>query len=103
MDLGTTISKLRKSRKITQDDLAKKCDITQAYLSLIENNRKEPNLSTLKTIASILEVPLPVLFFLSLNSDDIPLDKIFAYEILKPSMDGMIDKIFLGDELANFK
>ncbi|MBK9526113.1 MAG: helix-turn-helix transcriptional regulator [Bacteroidetes bacterium] len=51
MDLVTTISKLRKSRKITQDDLAKKCDITQAYLPLIENNRKEPNLSTLKTIA----------------------------------------------------
>jgi transcriptional regulator with XRE-family HTH domain len=101
MDLGTTIARLRKSRKVTQADLADRCDVTQAYLSQIENNRKEPNLATLKRIASALFVPLPIVFFMALNSEDIPPGKELAYDILKPSMEGMIAKVFLHGELAN--
>lgn len=94
MNLGTTITKLRKERKITQGDLAEKCKITQAYLSMIENNKKEPNLSTLKELACALNVPLPVIFFLSIDKDDVPLDKQGMYDLVKPSVEGMIEKIF---------
>jgi len=101
MNLGTTIAQLRKSKKISQEDLASMCNITQAYLSLIENNKKDPHLTTLKSISDALEVPLPVVFFMSLETSDIRNEKLKDYEILKPSMDGMIDQIFLNDKLAH--
>ena len=63
MDLGTAIRNIRKQRGQTQIEFASSCGITQTYLSQIENNSKEPNLSILKKISENLEVPLPILFF----------------------------------------
>ena len=67
MDLGKTIKKIRKQKRQTQGEFALSCGITQTYLSQIESNLKEPNLSTLKSISESLNVPLPILFFLSLQ------------------------------------
>lgn len=82
MDLGSTITEIRKLRKIKQSDLAAKCNITQAYLSSIENNKKEPVISKLKEIANALDVPLPVVFFLSMDEADISNDKKQLFEFL---------------------
>ncbi|WP_454059748.1 helix-turn-helix domain-containing protein [Elizabethkingia ursingii] len=73
MNLGTVIKDIRKQRGQTQTEFADSCGITQTYLSQIENNAKEPNLSTLKEISKNLDLPLPILFYLSLNEDDISL------------------------------
>lgn len=62
MDLGQTIKSIRKQKGLKQNQFAELCEITQAYLSQIENNLKEPNLSTLKVISDKLETPLPILF-----------------------------------------
>ena len=94
MDLGTTIKKLRKQKDMTQDDFATKCDITQTYLSQIENNQKEPNLSILKTISDKLEVPLPIIFYLSLNEDDVPEEKRKAFEMVSPSVKSLVNEFF---------
>lgn len=67
MDLGQTIKSIRKQKGLKQNQFAALCDITQAYLSQIENNLKEPNLSTLKVISNNLETPLPILFFFHLT------------------------------------
>ena len=75
MNLGKTITSLRKKRNLKQLELAEKCDITQAYLSHIENNRKEPHISTLKGISKALDIPLPILFFLSMDEQDVSDDK----------------------------
>lgn len=81
-------------KRITQEDLAKKCNITQAYLSQIEKNRKEPNLSTVKDISSSLGVPLAVLFFMALDSNDVPEGKREMFNVMKPSMSGFFETIF---------
>lgn len=94
MNIGKVIKDTRKQRKQTQTEFALSCGITQTYLSQIENNVKEPNLSTLKTISSNLDIPLPIMFFMSLNEDDISPEKRKAFEIINPSVKSLINEFF---------
>lgn len=94
MDLGTVIKNIRKQKKQTQEEFASSCGITQTYLSQIENNNKEPNLSTLKEISTKLDIPLPVLFFLSLDENDISPEKRKAFEIISPSVKSLLNEFF---------
>jgi len=94
MDLGNTIKRIRTSKEIKQKDLAEACQITQAYLSKIESNQKEPTISALRTIAAQLGVPLPVLFFQSLTEEDVDPKKRDAFQFILPSIQRMIDSFF---------
>ena len=101
MDLGTTIKKIRQQKGIRQNSLAEIIGITQTYLSQIENNVKEPNLSTLRKISKELNLPLPILFFLSLDDRDIKPEKRIAYNLLAPSIKAMITEFFANASLIN--
>ncbi len=94
MDIGSTIKKIRNQRGLKQNDLAAMCEMTQAYLSKIESNHKEPTLSVLRKIAYELNVPLPVLFFQTLTLEDIDPKKRDAFQIILPSIKSMIDSFF---------
>ena len=94
MNLGSTIKTLRKQKGIKQNLFADKCDITQTYLSQIENNAKRPNLSTLQIISDKLGVPMPILFFLSLDGEDIKPEKRKSYTLLAPSIKSMVNEFF---------
>jgi transcriptional regulator with XRE-family HTH domain len=94
MNLGVTIKNIRKQKGQTQSEFALACGISQTYLSQIENNQREPNLSTLKIISNELNVPLPILFFLSLNIDDIQQSKREAFEIISPSVKSLVNEFF---------
>lgn len=96
MDVGTTIKQFRKKIGVNQQELADKSNITQAYLSQIENNKKDPNLSTLAAIADSLGVPLPILFFSSVSESDVPEHKKEAYAIMAPAINEMISSLFLN-------
>lgn len=95
MDLGNIIKNIRKQKGLTQNELTSLCGITQTYLSQIEGNLKEPNLSTLKTISEKLNIPLPILFFLSLTEDDVQPNKRKAFEIVSPSVKSLINEFFV--------
>jgi len=90
MELGNTIKEIRKKKKIPQEILAERSGITQAYLSLIENDKKEPNLSTLKEISKALDTPLPLIFFLSLSEEDVPDAKKLIFSQLNPSIKELV-------------
>ena len=93
MDLGKTIKSIRKQRGIKQNSFAELCGISQTYLSQIENNQKEPNISVLKTICSNLNVSLPILFFLSLDESDIPDKKKQAFAIVGPTVKTLLNDL----------
>ena len=93
MNLGETIKLLRKRNGLNQSQLAESCDITVTYLSLIENGKKEPTLSLLKTIANNLQVPLPILLFSALTEDDIPESRRVFFSVIKPSIDSMLQNL----------
>lgn len=94
MNLGNTIKTIRKQKGLNQTDFATLCGITQTYLSQIEGNLKEPNLSTLKSISENLEMPLPIIFFLSMTTEDIEPNKRQAYEIISPSIKSLVNEFF---------
>lgn len=99
MDLGNAIKHLRQQKGIKQNSLAEKSGISQTYLSQIENNVKEPNISTLKVICENLNVPLPVLFFLAIDNNDIAPEKRNAFKHLAPSINSMVTEFF-GESIS---
>lgn len=94
MDLGLAIKSIRKQKGLKQNQFAELCDITPSYLSQIENNNKEPNLSILKIISNNLGTPLPILFFLSLDNDDINPEKKEAFQMIAPSIKSLVNQFF---------
>lgn len=94
MDLGKTIKDIRQEKKLSQEQLAKHCGISQTYLSQIERNQKEPTLTALKAIAISLEIPLPILFFLSLDEQDISPEKRDAFNTLGATFKAVIHEFF---------
>ena len=74
MNIGPIVREFRKKKLYTQKDLSEKCNITRAYLSLIENNKAEINMTTLKRISEALGVPASVILLFSMNESDILAD-----------------------------
>jgi transcriptional regulator with XRE-family HTH domain len=97
MNIGKVIKDSRKEKGYKQGEFSSICDISQTYLSLIENNQKEPNIATLKIISSNLGIPLPILFFLSLDENDIQERKREIFKLLEPSLKGMVREIYTDD------
>lgn len=97
MDLGSAIKTLRLQKGFRQTAFAKLCDLSQTYLSQIENNQREPNISTLKLITAKLEVPIPLLFFMALDLNDIPESKKRAYETVGPIVKKLITELIEND------
>lgn len=56
MSIGQNIKSIRKERKYTQNELAKRANISRTYLSDIENDRYNPSIDTLLDIAKALEI-----------------------------------------------
>lgn len=61
LDIGTKIRAIRNRKKITIAQMCEATGLSKGFISNIENNNTSPSISTLSTIASFLEVPLPYL------------------------------------------
>jgi transcriptional regulator with XRE-family HTH domain len=59
--VAENIKKIRQSKKITMEGLAKLTGLTKGYISRIENSQKAPPVSTLLKIAAALDTDLNVL------------------------------------------
>lgn len=99
MKIGNIIKTERKKRGWSQKQLADRCSITVTYLSLIENDKKEPTVSLLRTLAENLNLPLPILLFMSLDDDDIPESKKEFFNIVKPSIDSMLQNLISNEDV----
>lgn len=93
MKLGRAIQIFRTKRNLNQKDLAISSGISQTYLSLIENDVKEPTLATLKSICYHLNIPLPVLLVYAMNEEDVSPEKKEAFRHLSPLMHVLVDKL----------
>jgi transcriptional regulator with XRE-family HTH domain len=60
--LGARIKELRKTRHLTQEQLAERVDLATRYISLIEVGRSSPSLETMDSIATALGVEIKDLF-----------------------------------------
>lgn len=58
MSLGSNIQSFRKLNGYTQKELAAKINLSRSYLADVENDRYNPSLETLKSIAKALNVSI---------------------------------------------
>ena len=61
MNSGTIIKLLRTAENTSQLTLADKLGVSRAYLSQVENNRKQPGLLFLKEASKTFDIPLALL------------------------------------------
>lgn len=98
MNIGHALRDLRRRKNVTQAELASRADVSQAYLSQVENNRKDATLTTLERVSEALGVPLAVLFFLAMEERDVAAAKREAYAVLAPPLRHLVDAAVSADE-----
>ena len=64
MNLGKAIQLCRNRRGLSLEKLAQRVGCSISYLSMLENSKRDPTLSTVEKIANGLRVPVEILFFL---------------------------------------
>jgi len=79
---GETLKEVRKSKNLTQGDLASKLNITQAQWSAYEVGKSRPDLDMILTIADVLEISPVALICRSIDKSrfsnaifELPIDK----------------------------
>ena len=76
MQLGKTISTIRKQNNIKQKDLAEKCGLSVSALNKIENTKTDrPNPKTIQIVAEKLGVSEGLLYFMAMEDSDVPAEK----------------------------
>ncbi|ADJ64394.1 XRE family transcriptional regulator [Herbaspirillum huttiense] len=71
MNLGSAIQLCRVKQGLSQSALAEKANCSVSYLSMLENSKRDPTLSTIKSIAGALGVPIEILFFLGADEGEL--------------------------------
>jgi transcriptional regulator with XRE-family HTH domain len=71
MNIGQAIQLARAKRKLSQAELANRAAISVSYLSLLEREKRDPPLSTLRRIAAALRIPLELLLFLGAEGGEL--------------------------------
>lgn len=82
MDLGKSIQTCRVKRGLSQAELARRADCSVSYLSMLENSKRDPTMSTVQNIATALGVPIEILFFLGAEKGELAgIDKNLAGQL----------------------
>lgn len=62
ISMDNRIKELRKFKKLSQEDLAKACEVSRQTINAIENNKYDPSLALAFQLAENLEVSVDELF-----------------------------------------
>lgn len=88
MNIGQVIKMCRSRRGLSQSELARRADCSVSYLSMLENNLRDPALSMVEKIAKALNVPIGILFFLAADrSDIVGMDKELSGQIARTALE----------------
>jgi transcriptional regulator with XRE-family HTH domain len=88
MNIGGAIQMCRTRRQLSQADLAKLAGCSVSYLSMLENSKRDPTLSTVQKIATGLRVPMEILFFLGADRGELSgIDKDLAGRLAMTALD----------------
>lgn len=93
MTYGQILRDVRKSRNLTQVEVAKKTGIAQTSLSQIEGDRKLPSKTTLKKLLKVYKLPEIVLIWKATTEKDIEKNKRPLYRDLKPVIDSLVNEL----------
>ena len=71
MNVGQAIRLCRIRRGASQSVIANRANCSVSYLSMLENNKRDPTLSTVTKIAEALHVPVGLLFVLAAEQNEL--------------------------------
>ncbi|HBT72004.1 MAG TPA: XRE family transcriptional regulator [Lysinibacillus sp.] len=54
--IGTVLKRVRKSKKISQEELAHRSSLDRTYISMLERNIKQPTITTIFLLSEALEM-----------------------------------------------
>jgi transcriptional regulator with XRE-family HTH domain len=91
MTIGETLKKLRKKRKLSQKEVADKSNISRTYISEIESGRTNPTYDILERIGNVLNIPFPIISYLSLDINSLPENHQKAFRDVESAVMAMID------------
>lgn len=87
MNVGQAIRLCRTQRGVTQSAIASRADCSVSYLSMLENNKRDPTLSTVTKIAEALHIPVGLLFVLAANQDELgSIDGCIADQLMQSAL-----------------
>jgi transcriptional regulator with XRE-family HTH domain len=96
MDIGDRLRRLRVAKGLSQRDVARRAGVTNATISMIENNKISPSVASLKKILDGLLVPLADFFGSGRERDE---RVFFAADELTEIAGGKISFRQVGDDL----
>lgn len=82
----------RVAEGISQDELASRLEVSKNYISLVENNRREPSLDFLKRASIALEIPFVLLMW---NKSECPKAKTKEEQAILLQLDKLSEKLHL--------
>lgn len=94
MNIGKAIRQSREEKGINQKTLAGMLVISQNSLSQIEMGKKRPNPKTLKKICIELKISEAMLYILSVEEKDVPIDRKEMFNLLFPDIKSLALKLF---------
>lgn len=96
--LGYLIKKKRKEKHLTQQELADKLYVSSATISKWENGNSRPDLEKLKSISSVLDIPLPLLLGMDSAETDESTERTTTSEMASTEEGTVTERIPLADE-----
>jgi transcriptional regulator with XRE-family HTH domain len=88
MNVGKAIKMCRNQRGMSLDKLSEKAGCSASYLSMLENNKRDPALSTIKNIANALQVPIGIIFFLASEGNELTgIDRTLSGELARTTLE----------------
>ncbi|MCG8401753.1 MAG: helix-turn-helix transcriptional regulator [Firmicutes bacterium] len=66
------VKELRKAKKLSQDEVAKFCNVSRQTINAIENNKYDPSLYLAFSLAKYLDVPIDELFKFDIEKKNKP-------------------------------
>ena len=87
MNVGQAIRLCRIRRGASQSVIANRANCSVSYLSMLENNKRDPTLSTVTKIAEALHVPVGLLFILAADQNELgELDEHLADQLMQSAL-----------------
>ena len=77
LDVGARLKVVRKKRGLSQRELAKRAGVTNSTISLIEQNRVSPSVSSLKKVLDGVPLSLQAFFV-----EEVPVQQQVFYKVM---------------------
>lgn len=85
---GQLIKIARIEKKLSQENISEKLSISKNYISLVENDKKDPSLNFLREVSKLLEIPLILLIW---EKIDIPKGKTEEERKISSQLEKMLE------------